>query len=1710
MSFADPNPQNSARINIVEYEGQAFKNSTLEDLVFYINSEQKIHIGPYNLGEKSILTLLRDKVFINGNVEVLGELSLSEFLSSNVHAENANIEALEANQAHISELTSSNINIENSVTQNAHTFHLFCESNVSSNLTVTNKLNASNVFIDEASIHNLSSCNITNHELVTDDILSHNITGSNATFGRLNVIDEIVIASGKATFCNVEMKNASLSGKVGFENFIGFGHDAGLADIDLDSNLDLYNSETPETYHIYWGNRSNQGTQGNQNNDDTGLMIEKDILGNLNIQPGKYGNGSNILQLEPSGNLKIPKIDAGDVFVNGNLSVAGPLHFQSNVNIDGALIIESNVSCSGSFSTSSNVTVDGDLDIGSNILCHESVIVDKHLTIIHGDLHVDQNDFHLENGMLNIKNGRVANDLTVEGVAYVNDTLEVQNDLMVHRKANIDTLEVWGNTYLQGDVNHKCFHVNDNGIIGSNVSCSNLTSDSLLSKNTLIVEKDIEFPNSRIVIKDNIIEADSFVSFENTRLQKSLEVVDDIVIEKGDVNILEGKLTGNIETNDISTNNFVFLRGNEGEEDEEGGESEKFAVAYIHDDGVFVGGSLHVNVDLPKYTVDINGDFQCTGPLFVRSKASFDEDLEVGKDMVCLGKISAPSQSLYLHDECLEIKKLVAKERTICGDLHVNSNIDVQGEALFNSIHVNSNIDVQGEALFNTIHVNDNIHIKHDVTVQNNINVHNDLNVEKALLVGGKCVLEDDLYVNSNLTVQNINLDGNLYHDHFKIDKENGVTSTHIITSSNLISKEKLTVENVIEFPHSKININLSSNVIEASHFKSLEDAYFDKSARVMDDVVIEKGDLQLLQGKLTGNIETNDISTNNFVFLRDDESKGSGESGEDEKFAVAYIHDGGFFVGGSLHVNVDLPKHTVDINGDFQCTGPLFAKSNAHVTKDLEVGGNIVCQGSHEIVQDVLISKGSLNIPGQSFYLQNEKLQLKRLDVLEDLIIQKDLSIQKNLNVDNEINFGTVLASINRDFFVDKGNVVANGLMVNEVANIEDLKVKNDIYTEGNIYAKGNNFQVKDSILQARNINVLDSIEVKNDLIMPQNKLTVSNGIVDLDVLKGNNVSIASNIDVQGNGIIHNSLNVNSNMFVVDMDGIHNSGKSTFKDDVKIDQDMYVKGTVNLRELVVLENTHLQGNLFHDVFKIENDVFSVSNIHTSNVEIHGNLMMKNKLVLENGFELSKSDTKFTEDSITSRSFISKGDSHFQKSLKVDEDIVVQRGNVEILTGRLKGDVETSDFVTDGFVFIKELKTNDDNNGTSCGCSDNEPKDSIAIAYIHDDGVFVGGHLHVNVDFPKHVVDIDGDMGLTGPLYVEGLSKIGGHLEVGQDILIHKSQIVQKDLTIAEGDFYALKHGLSLANDTLTLKKLDVLQNGRINNTFDVEGSLTFGTDLISAVNDFSVKDGILKVNTLEVNDASKVANIEVTNELVVNGNIISKDNAFEVKNSLVSAQDIHVSKSAIIDQKLTVENELSVLGSVEVQGSLLLPQNNFSVWNNLVQLHNLEAKHARIGSVHVNDSLSINGDLQVENNAKFQGDIIAQQNGTFKQDLHVEGNITAQQNITAMSDKRLKYDIIKMEGCTDRLENIESYTFKILVDGKEDPKSKTQVGLLAQEVIDTIPEVVTTNKEGIMSVAYGNLVSVLIGALKETNQKVTTLEKKVTDLHEKLTGLQM
>jgi hypothetical protein len=106
---------------------------------------------------------------------------------------------------------------------------------------------------------------------------------------------------------------------------------------------------------------------------------------------------------------------------------------------------------------------------------------------------------------------------------------------------------------------------------------------------------------------------------------------------------------------------------------------------------------------------------------------------------------------------------------------------------------------------------------------------------------------------------------------------------------------------------------------------------------------------------------------------------------------------------------------------------------------------------------------------------------------------------------------------------------------------------------------------------------------------------------------------------------------------------------------------------------------------------------------------------------------------------------------------------------------------------------------------------------------------------------------------------------------------------------------------------------------------------------------------------------------------------------------------------------------------------------------------------------------------------------------------LHVAGDIYATGNITAYSDRRAKSNIEKIENPLEKINKISGYTYTMKT---EDNSDKRYTGLIAQEVLEILPEAVMGSEESQYSLAYGNMVGILVEAIKELKMEIDELKR--------------
>ena len=107
---------------------------------------------------------------------------------------------------------------------------------------------------------------------------------------------------------------------------------------------------------------------------------------------------------------------------------------------------------------------------------------------------------------------------------------------------------------------------------------------------------------------------------------------------------------------------------------------------------------------------------------------------------------------------------------------------------------------------------------------------------------------------------------------------------------------------------------------------------------------------------------------------------------------------------------------------------------------------------------------------------------------------------------------------------------------------------------------------------------------------------------------------------------------------------------------------------------------------------------------------------------------------------------------------------------------------------------------------------------------------------------------------------------------------------------------------------------------------------------------------------------------------------------------------------------------------------------------------------------------------------------------------LDMSGNMTVAGDVTAYSDARLKENIVTVDNALDKVLNLRG----VYYNRTDSDDKRRKLGVIAQEILEVIPEVVSEDNTGTYNVSYGNIVGVLIEAIKEQQKQIDELKAKL------------
>jgi hypothetical protein len=107
---------------------------------------------------------------------------------------------------------------------------------------------------------------------------------------------------------------------------------------------------------------------------------------------------------------------------------------------------------------------------------------------------------------------------------------------------------------------------------------------------------------------------------------------------------------------------------------------------------------------------------------------------------------------------------------------------------------------------------------------------------------------------------------------------------------------------------------------------------------------------------------------------------------------------------------------------------------------------------------------------------------------------------------------------------------------------------------------------------------------------------------------------------------------------------------------------------------------------------------------------------------------------------------------------------------------------------------------------------------------------------------------------------------------------------------------------------------------------------------------------------------------------------------------------------------------------------------------------------------------------------------------------MDMSGNLTMKGDVIAFSDERVKENIRTLDSALEKTLKLRGVSYT-----RTDSNDKsTKIGVIAQEILAVVPEVVSRDANGTYGVSYGNIVGLLIEAIKEQQQQIDELKKRV------------
>ena len=321
----------------------------------------------------------------------------------------------------------------------------------------------------------------------------------------------------------------------------------------------------------------------------------------------------------------------------------------------------------------------------------------------------------------------------------------------------------------------------------------------------------------------------------------------------------------------------------------------------------------------------------------------------------------------------------------------------------------------------------------------------------------------------------------------------------------------------------------------------------------------------------------------------------------------------------------------------------------------------------------------------------------------------------------------------------------------------------------------------------------------------------------------------------------------------------------------------------------------------------------------------------------------------------------------------------------------------------------------------------------------------------------------------TGALILTGGAGIGKNLNVGGTLTL-------TGLLDANG-------GATIDNIRIGVVGDNEIDTSTGNLTIDSAGGTTTIDDDLTVSGTLGVTGATTLTGLLDANGGATIDNIRIG---------IAGDNEIDTSTGNLTIDSS--GGTTTIDDDLTVSGTTTLNSNVDVSNNLRIKVGNAYL-----------SSGAGSNYTHLANNTWFNGTSWVSDGTPgcaFQQDGTTHRwythngAGTFtsRMVLDPSGNLTVTGDITAFftSDQRLKDNITPIPDALSKVLSISGNTFDW---NEKSEKEGSDVGVVAQEILEVLPEAVTTRDNGYLAVHYEKLVPLLIEAIKELKAEINELK---------------